>query len=296
MIAVCGEALVDLVPDGPGSYAALPGGSPANCAVALSRLGVPTLLLARLSRDASGRLLRAHLQANGVDLSRAIDADEPSSLAVVSVAEDGSASYRFLLEGTSDWQWTDDELPALPPAVVAVHSGSLALGRSRPLERFVARCRPTSTISIDPNLRAAFLDGATADLDRWLEVADVVKVSTEDIALLHPGQSPEQVAHRWAAAGPDLVVVTCADAGAFALVRGQVLRREAVPTALVDTVAAGDTFSAGFLEHLHERRLLGGRLDHLGLDDVVGALDRGLQAAAVTCSRAGADPPWAAEL
>ncbi len=298
MIAVCGEALVDLVPRGPGAYAALAGGSPANCAVALSRLGVATLLLARLSRDDSGQLLRAHLGGNGVDLSYAVDADEPSSLAVVSLDEDGTATYRFLMDGTADWQWTDEELPPLPVEVMAVHSGSLALARAPALERFLGRSRAHATISIDPNLRAALLDPdrAHADLDRWLLLADLVKASTEDLALLHPGEDPVQVAQRWAAAGPGLVVITCAADGAFAVVDGQVVRRAAVPTDVVDTVAAGDTFSAGLLAHLHDRGLLGGRLGALSPEDVTAALDHGLRAAAVTCSRVGADPPWTAEL
>jgi fructokinase len=298
VIAVCGEALVDLVSSGHGTYDALPGGSPANCAVALARLGVPSMLLARLSRDSSGRLVRQHLTTNGVDLSRAVDADEPSSLAIVSLADDGTATYRFLMDGTADWQWTDEELPPLPADVVAVHSGSLALARSAALERFLVRSRPGATISIDPNLRAGLVDvvQARADLDRWLRLADLVKASTEDLDLLHPGEDPYEVALRWASAGPGVVVVTCASEGAFAVVAGDRVDRPAVPTTVVDTVAAGDTFSAGFLEHLHRHDLLGGRLDGLAAGDVAGALDRGLRAAAVTCSRVGADPPWAAEL
>lgn len=298
MIAVCGEALVDLVPSGAGTYRALPGGSPANCAVALARLGVPTLLLARLSHDASGALLREHLTANGVDLSLAVAAPEPSSLAVVDLADDGSATYRFLMEGTADWQWTDAELPEPPAEVVAVHSGSLALARSAALERFLVRSRPSATISVDPNLREGLvvLEQARADVERWLQVADLVKASSDDLALLHPGEDPEQVARRWAASGPGLVVVTCAAAGAFAVVGDQLVRRPAVPTVVVDTVAAGDTFSAGLLEELHGCGLLGGRLHGLTTAQVAAALDRGLRAAAVTCSRVGADPPWAREL
>lgn len=148
MIAVCGEALVDLVPTGTWTYTALPGGSPANTAVALSRLGVPTQLLARLSSDLSGQLLRSHLLANGVDLSRAVAADEPSSIALVELAADGSASYRFLLDGTADWQWTPAELRDLAPDVLAVHAGSLALARVPELEAFLGRA--SCTVSIDP--------------------------------------------------------------------------------------------------------------------------------------------------
>lgn len=304
MIAVCGEALVDLVPtdDTAAMYAALPGGSPANTAVALARLGLPTLLLARLSDDGFGRLLRAHLQTNGVDLARAVPATERSTLAIVSLGADGAAAYRFDVSGTADWQWTAAELGPLPTAVRAIHAGSLALALapgSLALEAFLVRERPRCTISVDPNLRPSLtpdLDAVRTAVQRWLAIADIVKASTEDLELLHPGEDPIDVARRWAAAGPAVVVVTCAEAGAFGVVRGEVISRPAVPTIVVDTVGAGDTFTAGLLEQLDRAGQLGSRLDHLTAADVAAALDRGLRAAAVTCSRPGADPPWAAEL
>ena len=299
IIAVCGEAIVDLVPTGVGTYAALPGGSPANTAVALARLGVPTRLLARLSDDASGRLLRSHLLTNGVDLSRAVAATEPSSVALVDVAADGSAAYRFLMDGTADWQWTDTELTELGPDVVAVHAGSLALARVPALELFLARA--TCTVSLDPNLRPALLGDlheTRAAMDRWLALADVVKASSDDVQLLEPGADPLEVALRWSARGPALVVVTLAGDGALAVLRGdpEPVRRPAVPVTVVDTVAAGDTFTAGLLTRLLGAGRLGGRLDGLTRGEVEQALDLGLRAAAVTCSRAGAEPPWAEEL
>lgn len=304
MIAVCGEALVDLVPSDPGGreYRALPGGSPANTAVALARLGVPTQMLVRLSRDSSGRLLREHLVSNGVELSRAVSADEASSVALVQLAEDGTAGYRFLLDGTADWQWTAEELAPLSSSVVAVHAGSLALSRppgGRVIESFLARARSTATVSIDPNLRPSLLDdldAARAALQRWLGLADLLKASTEDLALLHPDEDPVDVARRWARSGPALVVVTCAEDGAFAVVDDTLVRRPARPVAVVDTVGAGDTFTAGVLEHLHSTGRLGGRLTGLTAVEVTAVLDRGLQTAAVAVSRAGADPPWASEL
>ena len=296
MITVCGEAVVDLVPSGSRSYTALPGGSPANTAVALARLGVPTRLLARLSGDTSGRLLREHLLANGVDLAGAVDAAEPSSVALVELGEDGSARYRFLLDGTADWAWTAQELPDPGPEVTALHAGSLALARSPVLEAFLGRV--TCTVSIDPNLRPALLadlDQTRAAVRRWVALADVFKASSEDVALLHPGEDPAEVALRWTAAGPALAVVTLAGDGVVAALGSELVRRPAVPTTVVDTVGAGDTFTAGLLEQLHRDGLLGGRLT-LTSADVGRALERGLRAAAVTCSRAGAEPPWASEL
>ena len=299
MIAVCGEALIDLLPTGPAGYEAVPGGSPANTAVALARLGAPVTMLARLSHDGFGRQLRAHLDGNGVDLAHAVEAAEDTSLAIVTRADDGSAAYRFVLDGTADWAWRDDELGPLPSSVVALHTGSLALQRTPAIEAFLGRARETATVSIDPNLRPGKdfdRDAAVQAMARWVALADVVKASTDDVDLLHPGADPVELARSWASAGPGLVVVTGGAAGAIAVTAAGVVRREALPTDVVDTVGAGDTFTAGLLHVLHERGCLGSRLDRLSAEDVDAALDLALRAAAVTCSRRGADPPYAREL
>ena len=302
MIAVCGECLVDLLPDGPGRYVARPGGSPANTAVAAVRLGTPTLLLARLSRDELGQLLRRHLRENGVDLSWAVTTDDPSGVAVVTRDSAGSASYRFALDGAADWQWSDAELPELPEAVVAVHAGSLALALppgAAALEAMLARERPRRTISIDPNLRPTLLGSlaeAVARMERWLGVADVVKASTDDLELLYPGTDPAVVAQRWSAAGPAVVVVTAGADGVLAMVHGELLRLPAVPVHVVDTVGAGDTYSGALLHALATSGVLGGRLDAVDPDLIRRALDYAARAAAVTCSRVGADPPRADEV
>ncbi len=299
MIAVCGECLVDLLPDGPGRYLARPGGSPANTAVAAARLGTPTLLLARLSRDDLGQLLRRHLQDNEVDLSRAIATDDPSGVAVVTRDSTGSASYRFALDGAADWQWRDDELPELVPEVLAVHAGSLALMMAPALERLLGRERPRRTISIDPNLRPTLLGSrseAVERMERWLRLADLVKASTDDLELLYPGSDPADVAARWAAAGPAIVVVTAGADGVLAMVQGELLRLPAAPVQVVDTVGAGDTFSGALLHALATSGVLGGRLDAVDADVARRALGYAARAAAITCSRVGADPPWAAEL
>jgi fructokinase len=305
VIVVCGEALIDLVPDdGNGErWTAIPGGSPANAAVALARLQVETALLARLSGDAFGRRLRSHLLGNGVDLSLAVDAEQPSSLAIVELDETGAASYRFDIHGTADWQWTDAELPpVLPPAVRAVHAGSLALALppgGPVLEAFLARSRSSSTISIDPNVRPSVdddLDDVRSSVDRWCGLADVVKASSDDVALLYPDVEPEVAAKRWQGLGPAVVIVTLGAGGALAVTRNSAVRLPAPPTVVVDTVAAGDTFTAGLLASLDGAGALGGRLDSLGQETLTAAIGYGLRAAAITCSRPGADPPWLAEM
>jgi fructokinase len=253
-------------------------------------------MLARLSEDDFGQLLRRHLAANGVDLSLAVTATEPSGLAIVTRDAAGTASYRFLLDGAPDWQWTDAELGPLPESVVALHTGSIALATTPAIERLLERSRDTCTISIDPNLRPSTLEATRLALPRWLQLADVVKASADDIALLHPGLNPVHVAERWAEQGPALVLLTAGADGAYAVVAGEVVHAPAHPVQIVDTVGAGDTFSAGLLVGLHRAGLLGGRLDHVTAADLRPALDLALRAAGRTCSRAGADPPQASEL
>jgi fructokinase len=304
MIVICGEALVDLVPerDHPRAYDAMPGGSSANTAVALARLGSPVAMLARLSSDGFGRLLRQHLADNGVDLTWAIAATEPSSLAITTVSASGGADYRFLVDGTADWEWTDDELASLPPGAVAVHSGSLALALAPggpAVARWLTRARATATVSLDPNIRPALVH----DLTRHREVveqcvmgADLVKVSVEDLDALHPGERAVDVARRWAGAGPGVVVLTDGPAGSTAFTVGDEVTCPAEPVTVVDTIGAGDTFAGALLDWMYRAGRLGGRLDPLSRPDLMDALCQASRAAAVTCGRAGADPPYRREL
>jgi fructokinase len=304
MIVICGEALVDLVPDrvAPMRYVASPGGGPANTAVAVSRLGTPVSMLARLSADGFGRQIRSHLVDNGVDVSSAVSAAEPSSIAVATVAADGGAEYRFLVTGTADWGWTDAELSRLPTGTVAVHSGSIALALApgaAAVERMLGRARATATVSIDPNVRPALIADLAAHRDRierCVAIADLVKVSREDLDALHPGERATDVARRWARSGPALVVVTNGASGASGITAADELTRPAEPVAVVDTIGAGDTFAGGLLDWLHRAGRLGGRLARLSAPDVEAALRHASRAAAITCSRPGADPPYRAEL
>lgn len=313
VVAVAGEALVDIVPaPAQGYWEFAPGGSPANVAVGLARLEVPARMLARLADDLLGRRLREHLAANGVDLSHAVAATEPSSLAIVELAGDGQASYDFRIAGTADWQWTDDELTgaldegAAGP-VVAVHSGSLALTTPpghETLRELMATAVDTATVSYDPNFRPLLMgspDEVLPGVHELLGLADVVKVSEEDLAWLHPGRKPGDIVGEWLELGPAVVVVTL---GADGVLAGTASGLHSVlpgrPIDVVDTVGAGDSFSAALLAGLHRRGLLGAaaredlyRIDRESLDGVLG---EAVTAAAITCSRHGADPPTRAEL
>ncbi|WP_067180165.1 carbohydrate kinase family protein [Microtetraspora niveoalba] len=295
MIIVCGEALIDLVPAGAeNTWRAVPGGGPANTAVALARLGTPARLLCRLSRDGFGRRLRDHLTTNGVDLSLAAEAAEPTTLAVVDLDEHGSADFRFYMERTADWQWTPGELPAsLPPGTRALHVGSLASvlpPGADVLRSWAARHRGEATVVYDVNVRPAVLPGREPYLERveaWLTAAHVVKASEEDLRWLHPERHPLDTARTWLADhGLDLVLVTRGAAGAVALrADGPPVEAAGVPVRVVDTVGAGDAFTGAFLHATADRGM--------GLAD---ALGYAVRAAALTCTREGAAPPSRAEV
>jgi fructokinase len=313
VIAVAGEALVDLVPAPVGGYFEIaPGGSPANVALGLARLGVPARLLARISGDMLGRRIREHLTHNGVQLDHAVVAREQTSLAMVSLDADGSPAYDFRINGTADWQWTPAEIdgalddgPAGP--VVALHSGSLALTMppgDAVLRDLLARASETVTISYDPNCRPMLMGDPAAVLSGvhvMLGFADVVKVSSEDLAWLLPDMAPEQVVADWLARGPALVAVTLGADGVVAgTSAGLQARRPGVPVKVIDTVGAGDTFSAALLAGLHRHGVLGAErreqlasIDYSTLDDL---LRDAVLAAAIACSRRGADPPTRGDL
>ena len=308
MLTVLGEAIVDLVGEGDRRYRAHPGGSPLNVAVGLGRLGLPVSLAARLSRDSFGAMFREHLAAAGVDPRHLVSASEPSTLAVATLDETGVAAYDFWTEGTADWQWTTAELAGVvDDETVALHTGSIVLelepGAARVLE-LLRRVRHggRATVSYDPNVRMA-RRGSPAEgraaVERVVGLADLVKVSSEDLEWLYPGEEPVAAGRRWAGAGPELVVVTLGGDGAVALPAGGTeLRRPAPPVDVVDTVGAGDAFSSGLLGALAERGALGraARGSALGAVDLAAVLDRACLVAALTCARAGADPPTRAEI
>ena len=308
-----GEALIDLVPTGPEAGAPLrplPGGSPANVAVGLARLGVPVRLLARISGDGFGRQLRAHLAANGVDLSRVVAAAEPTSLAIVTLDLDGAAAYDFRVSGTADWQWRDEELARAldwdePP--LALHSGSLALALTPgadAIARLLQKATGRTTISYDPNCRPQLMGppaAVRARVGRLVPLADVVKASADDLAWLYPGGAPAEVAAAWLSEGPALVAVTLGPEGALAASpTAGVVQRAAPAVPVVDTVGAGDAVTSALLAALARRALLGpGRRAHLEAIDaaaLAAILDEAVVAATLTCTRPGADPPTAAEL
>lgn len=317
MVYVIGEALIDLVlapaaevrpgdrPTGSAGCLAHPGGSPYNVAIGLARLGQPARLLARLSADAFGSLLRAHAAGNGVDLSLAVPASEPATLAVVSLDAEQNARYDFYRTGTADWQWTAAELDRLPAAAGWVHTGSLASWTAPGADLIEARLNdlaPGTVLSYDPNIRPALLAEhrpAVARIERLVALATVLKASAEDLAWLYPDVPIGDVLRRWRELGPELVVVTDGSRGAHAIAAtGASWTVPGRPVRLVDTVGAGDSFMAGLINALARDGGLApaGGWAMPGPDRVRAAIEEASLVASLTCGRAGADPPTAAEL
>jgi fructokinase len=305
VLTVIGEALIDLLPDGaPGGYRARPGGSPFNVAIGLARLGHRTALMARLADNAFGRLLRGYAAAEGIDLGHAPRAAEPTTLAVVSLDDAAQATYDFYLTATADWQWTAAEAADLPGDTSVLHLGSLASWTAPGHDRIHAaaaglRRRGDVLISYDPNVRPALLgDPAAARPLIELCVAHVVKASREDLGWLYPGAEASQVAQHWLGLGPLLVVVTDGPHGAHLFRRHSApVHRPGLEIRLVDTVGAGDAFTAGLLGALVRRDLYAPeQLRQCPPGPLAAALDDAILVSALTCERAGADPPTAAEL
>lgn len=300
-IVVAGEALIDLTATRTANeYHAHPGGGPANAAVALARLGSRTAFLGRISRDAFGGTLTHWLSTNGVGLSLAVRCDEPTTLAIATPDTDGVMAYTFYSEGTSNWQWTRDELPADLPGAEAFHIGSLA-SRREPgaslLDALRQRCSANTTIFVDPNFRASFDDPVSArtQLTTWLNSCDIVKLSTDDVAFAHPGADSLELARMWSTQTDVLVLVTDGPRGAHAFEKGEYISVEAPQVNVVDTIGAGDAFGAAFLHTLATYDALAkGR--SRPTEVLRAALTVATACAAITCSRPGADPPTRNEL
>lgn len=314
-IAIVGEVVADAVlpPDGISDGVARltvhPGGGPANTAVALARLGDTARFAARLSGGALGALCRAKLEASGVDLSASEIAAEPATLAIARLDAGGAATYEFYTDGTADWAWTDATLGPLldgpfesaRDAPVAMHTGSLALAlqpSGAVIERLLARARARATVSIDPNLRTLLVPIALyrERIDGWAALADIVRLSEDDLEQLWPGWTPEQATAHLHGQGVALAVISLGAGGAYGSIRGEAVSVPIAPTELVDTVGAGDSFHGGLLHHLAEAGHLGGRLEDLDRGGLEEALLFASRVSAINCSRAGANPPWRSEL
>lgn len=295
-LLVIGEALVDMIDQGDHrTYLAYPSGSPLNVAVAAARLGLGVEFATRFAADPIGRQLRGYAVAHGLDLGRSVPATEPSSLAIMSIDDAGDAVYDFRLDGTADWQWTPAELApvrAAPPPIV--HLGSIASWFPPGGDVLLDTVRGLgSVVSYDPNIRPALLpdpDAARDQVERWVRVATLVKASAVDVGWLYPGWPVERVAGHWRALGPPVVVITLGADGAYAVAGDRTARTAAVPMSIVDTVGAGDSFTAALCVHLSAH----------GVPGLVADLDAALRYAACTaglaCERDGPSFPTRTEV
>jgi fructokinase len=299
-LLVIGEALIDTVHLADGSSRSHPGGSPANVAIALGRLGRAPQLLTWIADDPAGRDISRWLAESGVALDERSWGAERTTSARADIDGDGIATYTF------DFSW--DFRASDIGSVDLVHFGSVSalsepgatslldlLRGVRPQKRF--------TTTYDPNIRPVLLDDhqrARRQVEDFVAMADVVKVSEEDLNWLEPGTGALVVARRWRERGPALVVVTSGSKGATALAGASPVHVPSPPVKVVDTVGAGDAFMGALIDGLVSREVVGpdghDALATLAPDQIEELISRAAVAAAITVSRPGADPLWRAEL
>ena len=294
---VVGEVLIDLIPDG-SDRTPIVGGGPANTAKALSKIGIDTQFIDGISSDEYGQMAKDELVASGVKLDYVKYSDKPTCLAIVSLSDSGSASYKFVIKNTATFDFNSDWLPnpqTKRPALL--HIGTLATviepGATELFEwaQSVAKVAP---IVFDPNIRPAVIsdrDLYVKQVERWVAISSAIKVSDEDIKWLYPSLEIEQVVNNWLAKGPSLIVVTYGDKGLVGFRVGEKVRVDAIKVAVADTVGAGDTVGAILVEAIVKdglKSLSGVRLEMM--------LKRAAKAAAITVSRSGANPPTLKEI
>ena len=299
-VLVVGEALIDVVHRQDGTVDEHPGGSPANVAITLGRLGRPVELLAWLGEDAYGSMIRRWLGASGVALAPGATGAAQTSIATAQLDEKGAASYDFEIE----WRMPADV--DVPQSTVAIHSGSIAATLAPGGDDVVAlmrRFQPSVTITYDPNVRPTLMGmplTAAPRIEELVMLADVVKVSDEDLAWLYPHRAPAVSAALWQKRQGSIVVMTRGGEGAVAWYPGGTVEVAAPPTEVADTVGAGDSFMGALIDGLWSADLLGGArraaLKAIDADALTAVLERCAKVAAITVSRPGANPPRLDEL
>ena len=306
MILCCGEALIDMLPrrttaDEP-AFSPYAGGALFNTAIALGRLGAPTEFFSGISTDLFGQQLMRVLAESRAGTRYAHFSARPTTLAFVDL-KDGHATYVFYDEGTAGRMLSPEDLPNLADDVDALLFGAISLipePCGSTYEALMAREHKTRVTMLDPNIRPGFIPDRARHAERILRMvamADIVKVSDEDLAWFGEAGSPEDIARSWLERGPKLIVMTRGGKGAIAYSREHTVTVEPQKVEVVDTVGAGDTFNAGVLASFDEQGLLNkAAIASLSEDAIQQALSLGAKAAAVTVSRAGANPPWRHEI
>lgn len=308
MILGCGEALIDMIPapTARGAEGFVPhcGGAVYNTAVALGRLGAQTGMLTGLSTDMFGQQLAQGLKASHVDVSHLIYSTRPTTLAFVRLV-DGHATYEFYDENSAGRMIKPSDMPILSPEITALYFGGISLACEPGADAYATlleRNAEGRAVMLDPNIRPSFIrdiDRYRTRLNKMVGLADIVKVSDEDLNWITPEPlSLDDKVARLQELGPSVVILTRGGDGATGYFgSGETVQVAAQSAEIVDTVGAGDTFNAGVLAKLSELGVL--HPDGLATIDaatLTRALEHGARVAAVTVSRAGANPPWAGEL
>jgi fructokinase len=306
MIVCCGEALIDMVPDGERTEAFLarPGGCPFTTAIAAARLGARTLFLGRIGMDFFGESLAERLRASGVDTSLVARRDQPTTLAFVKRSPDGDARYAFYSIGAADRSLDPSDLPAsLGPDARFLAVGSISILQeplASTVEALIERESGRTLVSLDPNVRPSMVldrEAYLARLLRWASMSAIVKASSEDLEWLFPETASGDRASRFLRAGADLVVETRGRAGAIARTRRIEVEAPAFEVRVVDTIGAGDTFRAALLVMLDEAGIATRQaLSSCGEAFLRDALAFSQAAAAIDCQRMGAKPPSLGEV
>ena len=305
-ILCCGEALIDMLPrtatDGGDAFAPHPGGAVFNTAIALGRLGQATGFFSGLSNDLFGARLSAALADSGVDASQAHRSERPTTLAFVTLTE-GQASYAFYDENTAGRMLSEADLPEVSEDTDALFFGGISLAVDPCASAYTTlleRVSATRLVMCDPNIRPSFVSDEPAfraRLERVLAHSDVVKLSDEDLHWIAGAGDLETLAREILAKGPKVVCITEGSKGVTAYTSGGAVSVAATPVEVVDTVGAGDTFNAGFLAGLAEAGALSKSALAEAPEAILSqALSLGTKAAAITVSRAGANPPTRAEI
>ncbi|HEY4192531.1 MAG TPA: carbohydrate kinase [Mesorhizobium sp.] len=306
MILCCGEALIDMLPRqtpaGEPAFAPYAGGALFNTAIALGRLGAPVEFFSGLSTDLFGRQLTRVLAESKAGARYAHFSPRPTTMAFVQL-NDGQASYVFYDEGTAGRMLSQSDLPDLGADVDALLFGAISLipePCGSTYEALMAREHAHRVIMLDPNIRPGFIPdraGHAGRIRRMVGMADIVKLSDEDLDWFGETGSREEIVARWLERGPKLILITCGGDGAIGYTKNHRVAIRPDKVEVVDTVGAGDTFNAGILASLHEQGVLSKpALADLSEEAIAKALSLGAKAAAVTVSRAGANPPWRSEI
>jgi len=305
LVTVIGESLMDIIEDprrGTSGRQAHPGGSPLNVAVGTARLGLPTNLVTHYDDDEYGLMIDKHLQSNGVAPVRGGAA--PTSTATATLGRDGAAKYAFDIT----WDLNGATLPALAAveASIHVHTGSIAAVLSpgdAAVRSLIDAARSHATVSFDPNCRPGISPDVAAARNRveaFVAASDIVKASDEDLSWLYPDRTADKSLAAWLELGPAVVALTRGAHGPVLLNRQGRVELPGETVDVADTVGAGDSFMAALISGLSQLGFLGAaarpRLAALTLAELRALAAYANRAAAITCSRPGANPPRTVEL